>query len=176
MGLNGAWLILFIPVLSFVVNILFQIIWCRFKAGGGLLKSEYLGCLWGLITLFLMHIYPYENQKSSSMDILFITTNFLIYLALSYCYFHFINLCLTARRIRLVRDLFASGNGLTLNEIQKNYNASEMLKKRTRRLLNSGQILEINGRYFIGKPMMLFAAWSLVRLKFIFLGKGSEYD
>ena len=140
MELNNTWFVLFIPVLSFILNILFQIIWCRFKAGGGLLKSEYLGCLWGLIALFLMHIYLYGNQNSSAIDIPFIMTNFLIYIALSYCYFHFINLCLTARRIRLVRDLFASGNGLTLNEIQKNYNASEMLKKRTRRLLNSGQI------------------------------------
>ena len=102
--------------------------------------------------------------------------NLLVYSALSYCYFHFINLCLTARRIRLVRDLFGAPGGLTLAQILESYNARDMVKKRVQRLLGSGQIVEQNGRYFVGKPVILFAARIMVILKFIFLGKGSEYD
>jgi hypothetical protein len=105
-----------------------------------------------------------------------VIVNLLIFCGLSYCYFHFINLCTTARRIRLVRDLFASPSGLTLDQILENYNAQDMLSKRIQRLLNSGQIVEQNGRYFASKHLVLFAAWLMVVLKFIFLGKGSEYD
>ena len=174
---NNTWFNLVIPLLSFTVNGLFQVVWYRLRAEDGLLKSECLGFVWGLLFFFIMHISSYVSDRNTSLDIFFIIiANFLIYLTLSYCYFHFINLCLTARRIRLVRDLFDSLNGLTLDEILKNYNASKILEKRTRRLLNSGQIFERNGRYFIGNPMMLFAAYSLVLLKLVFLGKGSEYD
>jgi len=95
---------------------------------------------------------------------------------LSYCYFHFINLCLTARRIRLVRDIYKSANGLTISEILERYNAKSMIQIRLKRLLASGQIVFLNGKYYVGKPIVLFAAKCMVALKQLFLGKKSEYD
>ena len=172
-GANG--LNLLIPLLSFSVNVTFQVFLFRSRFCG-LLKSEYIGFALGLVLLSLqisLHPMPLEL----TLDLLAVAiVSVLVFCGLSYCYFHFINLCTTARRIRLVRDLFASPDGLTLDQILENYNAQDMLSKRIQRLLNSGQIVEQNGRYFVSKHLVLFAAWLMVILKFIFLGKGSEYD
>ena len=177
MKIAVTWFNLFIPLLSFSGNIVFQVLWFRSRPNYGLLKSEYLSFAVGLAIIAGLQIFSNATYPQSLKDMWSISIfNLLIYGALSYCYFHFINLCLTARRIRLVRDLYAATNGLTLDQLLENYNSRVMVERRTERLLNSGQIFEQNGRYFIGKPMVLFAAWVMVILKFIFLGKGSEYD
>jgi hypothetical protein len=171
------WFNLFIPLLSFSGNVVFQVLWFRSRPNYGLLNSEYLSFTVGLVIIASLQIFLNVTYPQSLTDMWSVSIfNLLIYGGLSYCYFHFINLCLTARRIRLVRDLYGKPNGLTLDQLLENYNSRVMVERRTARLLNSGQIFEKNGRYFIGKPMVLFAAWVMVILKFIFLGKGSEYD
>ena len=177
MNIEVAWFNLFIPLLSYMGNVGFQVLWFRSRPNYGLLRSEYLSFAVGLAIVVGLQIFSNTTYPKSFADMWSISIfNLLIYGALSYCYFHFINLCLTARRIRLVRDLYAATNGLTLDQVLENYNSRVMVERRTERLLNSGQIFEKNGRYFIGKPMVLFAAWVMIILKFIFLGKGSEYD
>ena len=173
-GANGFNLL--IPLLSFSVNVTLQAFLFRSRSCG-LLKSEYIGFTLGLVLLLSLQISLHPMLLALTLDALAIViVNLLIFCGLSYCYFHFINLCTTARRIRLVRDLFASPDGLTLDQILENYNAQDMLSKRIQRLLNSGQIVEQNGRYFVSKHLVLFAAWLMAILKFVFLGKGSEYD
>ena len=173
----AGWFNLLIPLFSFTGNVLFQVLWFRSRPDHGLLKSEYLGFAVGLALFLGLQPSSHTIYSQSPVDALSIAVaNLLVYSALSYCYFHFINLCLTARRIRLIRDLFVAPDGLTLDQILENYNARDILAKRIQRLLGSGQIVEQNGRYLVGKPAVLFAAWFMVILKFIFLGKGSEYD
>ena len=143
----------------------------------GLLKSEYVGFIAGLITLVFLHAYSFAEYFQPAADICPITiVNLLIYGSLGYCHFHFINLCLTARRIRLVRDIYKSANGLTISEILERYNAKNMVQIRLKRLLDSGQIVFLDGKYYIGKPFILFAANCMVALKQLFLGKRSGYD
>jgi hypothetical protein len=101
----------------------------------------------------------------------------LTYLALVYWYvFGFFNLGESARRIRLLVELHAAGErGLTLGELLAAYNASMIVDARLGRLLAGGQVVERDGRYFIGKPLMLCGAKALVLLKRVFLGGPSEF-
>jgi predicted transcriptional regulator len=102
--------------------------------------------------------------------------NIASYSALGYCYFHFVNLGETARRIRLLSELNESKNGLSVDEILQRYNAKEIIENRLSRLLKSGQVIHKDNRYYIGKPVMLFMSKMIVLAKLFILGKSSEFD
>lgn len=97
-------------------------------------------------------------------------------MALSYCYFVFINLGETARRIRILKEVLDAPEGLSLEEILRRYNANEIIERRLQRLLVNGQIIIRDDKYYIGKPLMLWMAKIVVAFKFILLGKKSEFD
>lgn len=101
----------------------------------------------------------------------------LAYLSLVYCYFlGFFNVGESARRVRLLIELESAGTrGLTLQEILSAYNADMIVTARLARLVASGQILERDGQYYMGKPLMLAVAKTSVLLKRVFLGSRSEF-
>ena len=97
------------------------------------------------------------------------------YAALGYCYFHFINLGETARRVRLMRELAEAGPaGLGKEELLSRYNARTMVEARFRRLLDNSQVVERNGRYYVGKPAVLWMARLVLLLKKLLLGRAGE--
>jgi hypothetical protein len=102
--------------------------------------------------------------------------NLLTYAELGYGYFHFINLGETARRIRILRELSDAPEGLTLAEILTRYNAQQIVALRLGRLIQNGQVVERDGKYYIGRPVMLLIAQSMTFLKWGILGKKSEFD
>lgn len=152
---------IFIPVICLLLNVLTQVLLFRLSPGIGLLKSIYLGFSVGFIGIIFFGFY---------------ITNLIIYALLAYCYFHFVNLGETARRIRLLRELYDSKAGLTMEEILKQYNANEIITKRIHRLLNNGQILLKDDRYYIGNKVMLWITKTIVLAKLLILGKKSEFD
>jgi hypothetical protein len=101
----------------------------------------------------------------------------LTYLCLAYFYvFGFYNLGESARRVRLLVELHSAGaNGMTRPEILAAYNARMIVAARLHRLLASGQVVQRDGRYFVGNPLMLTLAKTLVLLKVIYLGVHSEF-
>ena len=111
----------------------------------------------------------WKNPPYQSFDE--ITANFFTYLSLGYCYFHFINLGETARRIRILRELYDSKQGLSEKEILEKYNAEEIVVRRINRLMSNGQILYRDDRYYINSPIMLLISKIIIVLKLLFLGK-----
>lgn len=101
----------------------------------------------------------------------------LTYLSLAYFYvFGFYNLGESARRIRLLIELYGAGErGLTLEELLAAYNARMIVEARLQRLLSGGQVVLRNGRYFVAHPHMLYGAKALVWLKRLYLGAASEF-
>jgi hypothetical protein len=100
----------------------------------------------------------------------------LAYLGFGYCYvIGFFNIGESARRIRLLIELFAArGRGLTVPEVLAVYNAQMVLDARLYRLLVSGQIAERDGRYFLRRRAMLYGARALVLLKIVLLRRRAE--
>ena len=86
-------------------------------------------------------------------------------------YFHFINLGETARRVRIVRELWEAQIELSMNELIQRYNASEIIDVRLQRMIQNKQIIERDGKYCIGKPVMLGMAKIIILMKQILLGK-----
>ena len=101
----------------------------------------------------------------------------LSYLSLIYCYFlAFFNVGESARRVRILIELDAAGNeGLTLQELLNAYNARMIVPARLERLVSSGQLVEKDGRYYVGKPFMLTVAKTFTVLKRLLLKAPSEF-
>ena len=98
------------------------------------------------------------------------------YLCLSYCYFNFLNLGITARRIRLLIELLEAPGGLDLGGDPPALRlARRWSDARLGRLLAGGQVRESGGRYTIGAPLLL-SARAIVLLKVLFLGTRSEFE
>ncbi len=166
-----------IPIVCFTANVLFQVVSYRVMPKIGLLKTEFSGFVFGIFGLIIMEtitflIFPISKISFFSVLI----SNLIIYLSLSYCYFHFVNLAVTARRIRLLRDLHDSKDGMTMDEILLQYNSRDMVENRIERLVNSGQVIYKNKRYYIGRSAMLWSAKIILIMKQLILGKKSEFD
>lgn len=175
--MEGSYLEVLFPVIGLVVNVLFQVLGFRYITKIGLLKSIFLGFAAGFLGVITLEAYVFFIASKSALDFLaIIIVNLMTYSALGYCYFHFLNLGETARRIRIVRELYDSDGGLSLEGILERYNAGDIVQKRIGRLLNNRQIIEKDGRYYIGNPVMLLMANIMVAMKLLFLGRESEFD
>ena len=172
------WWVVLSPILGLIVNIIFQMLSFRLIASLALLRSIFLGfgigfCLVGTLEIQRFN-QAFYTQTGDFLSILI--ANEITYACLGYCYFSMIGLGETARRIRLLKDLYANPKGLRLNEILTRYNAKEMVDMRIGRLVNNGQVKLIKGHYFIGNPLMLFLTKLSIFTKIIVLGKRSEFD
>ena len=172
-----SYLQIFASLIALVINIFVQIFSFKFIARLGLLKSEYLGFVAGFFSIFLIEFYivftrliPIDNSIS------ILIANLVIYLSLGYCYFNFVNIGETARRIRILRELYDSKEGLSMAEILERYDARDIVEKRLSRLVNHGQIICKNRKYYIGSFIMLLIAKIIVTMKLILLGKKSEFE
>lgn len=141
------------------------------------MKSLFTGFLAGGLGAAAMDVVLWHSTGAPFVELLsMLLVNICIYTCLGYCYFHFINLGETARRIRIVREIHDALEGLTMEEILSRYNARTIVDKRLQRLLSKGQIVEKDGRYFAGKPAMLVMSRIIIAMKLILLGKKSEFD
>ncbi len=165
------------PILGLFVNTLVQILAYRLIESVGLLKSVVLGFVIGFATVMACGLAWYQAAAPDIMTLMGQSTlNLLTYVALGYGYFHFINLGETARRIRILRELQESKNGLTLEGILERYNAFSIINVRLQRMISKKQIVLQEGRYYIGKPVMLYMAKTLIFLKWILLRRRSEFN
>ncbi len=163
---------LFCPIIALGINVIVQIVIFKLDKGRKLLRSVFTGFATGALSagaieslIVLAAGAPVKNFIPAL--VVDITT----YSAMGYCYFHFINLGETARRIRLLRELNDAPEGLTEGEILSRYNAKEIIDVRLTRLLNNKQIILRDARYYVANPAMLFISRALAFMKLIILGK-----
>lgn len=136
-----------------------------------------MGFACGLLAVLSIETAYYYTSKFTLMDSLGqLSLSTISYIFLGYCYFHFVNLGETARRIRILRELYDSKDGLSINEILKRYDANKIIEMRIDRLASNGQIVLKNGRYYIDNPAMLFMTKIIITMKLIVLGKRSEFN
>ncbi len=148
-------------VFALTASVVMQLLICRRFPKGGMLRSVVLGYFMGLFVLLSFDVAAalIHETLTSANRIGEILTGFLTYCALSYGYFSFLGLGETARRVRIVRELYEVGEkGLTGSQLRERYYASMMIKARLDRLVRNGQAVYKNGRYYVGKPSVLLMA------------------
>lgn len=164
-------------VVGLGLNVICQVCICRYLKCSSLLRSIFTGFIFGLVGLAFIELYYLVRSTQFWYDSLCsILTNIITYAALGYGYFHFVNLGETARRIRLLRELYDSEAGLSMSELLARYSSREVLNRRMDRLTGTGQIVRRNSRLYIGKQTVLYMAKIIVLMKLLFLGKRSEFD
>lgn len=165
----------FIPIIGMLANALSQIFIFRFFPKKGLLKAVIIAFFIGFFCLFILETYIFViMQKYISVFLLDIFIDLLIYVSLSYCFFHFINLGETGRRIRILSELYYANDGFFMEDILKQYNGDEVLEKRIKRLTENGQIVFKNGKYFIGKSTVLLMAKLMLGIKWLFFNQNAR--
>ena len=154
------------------VNVILQIFIFRCFPRFGLLRSEVAGFAGGSLFLSYLGLYIFFSFRLSLSDYLgFFLSHMVTYSALGYCYFHFLNLGETARRIRILREFYDSKEGLSYEQLLQHYNAKMMLEVRMQRLLDSHQIEFKQGRYYIRSPLVLVFSMIVVKMKKLLFGR-----
>ena len=169
-----SYLRIFLPFLSLCLNILLQITAYKYLVKNRLLKSEYFGFACGGLVLLIFEFIVYQKFPKDGFFLL--SADLIIYGCLSYGYFTFVNMGETARRIRLLRELYESCGGLTKEQVLGAYSAENIVNQRLERLLNNHQIVLRDGRYYAGKPLMLFISKAILFMKLLVFGKASEFN
>jgi len=86
---------------------------------------------------------------------------FIVYTLLSYTYFHFFNMSETARRIKILYEIYRAGS-LTKKEMASVYSASDMINIRLKRLVSMRQLKYTDGFFSLEKKTLYWAGLILV--------------
>ncbi len=153
-----------IPFIGLLVNFISYVIILRFRSR--MLLSMLIGFICGIFSMLAVYLVISDYI---AYELIFLQSA--IYILFSYCLFHFNNLAITARRIRIIREIYLKDDGISLNELLMIYNSKIMVDLRLDRLINTNQILLQNGRFYINSKILLIATMILVALKRIFYKK-----
>jgi hypothetical protein len=163
-----------VPLAGLAVTVAVQVSLIRGRGGAGLLRSLFEGWAAGLLAVLGAEIWaapPLPDTDRLPLAAVNVATHGLLW----YCYFHFVNLGVTARRPRLLIELAEAPGGLTYEQLLERYNGRHQVEARLERLLGGGQLVLRDGRYRVGQPVMLLIAKVIVALKRLLLGKTSEF-
>ena len=163
---------MFASLMGLLVNIIVQLLSYRLVGRVALLQSVFVGFFSGLVVVVTIEAVYFTTTMLLLQDIIgYMFVNVIAYTGFGYCYFHFINLGETARRIRILRELWEAQIGLSLSELLQRYNATEIIEHRLQRMMRNRQVIETDGRFYIGNRMMLYLAKAVLLMKQILLGK-----
>ncbi|HUU29649.1 MAG TPA: hypothetical protein VM123_17745 [archaeon] len=71
-------------------------------------------------------------------------------------------------RIRIMREILESKNGLSLKDILDKYNVRNIIGLRLKRLESKGQIFKLNDRYYLRSGILVLLARGIKILRYIF--------
>jgi hypothetical protein len=108
-------------------------------------------------TAFILWVFVFNKFSSVSEIKLAIIYCFILYTSFAYTYFHFFNTSETARRIRILYEIYKTGS-LPSKDIATLYNPSDVIYIRLKRLVAMRQLKYKNGYYFIDKKLLYRAA------------------
>jgi hypothetical protein len=163
------------PMIALALNVLIQIVLLRSTRGSHFMRSMIGGFLAGVIGLLVMEFTLLRFPGLSWEAIAGVTVHVLTYFALSYCYFNFVNLGQSSIRIRIYSEIAASPEGLSVQDLEKDYNEKALMAMRLRRLAESGDIVKRDGRFFVGRQRIVLVARIVFAAKQFLLSRKSEF-
>jgi hypothetical protein len=158
------------PFLGLCADVFVHVLASWLTAGKQVVRCLLAGMAAGLLTTTGFSFLSLGSDFGIDATLLLVF-NLVASLALSYCYFSFVNLNLTSLRIRLLEELRASPDGLSRAAILKLYNARNLVDKRIDRLTQGKQIREVDGRFYTRPSFLLAVARVINLMKFVVLGK-----
>jgi hypothetical protein len=167
---------LFSPIVALAINMAVQITAFRRRRGSHFFRSVVEGvCFGGLALLVIEALLIIRGQTWGYGVAVILLVSMPTYLALSYCYYSFVQLGQTSIRLRLYSEIASRESGVTIEEMEREYEQSSLTHMRLQRLIESGDIVEKDGRYLIGRRKLLLVANIIFAAKHLLLGKKSEF-
>ena len=165
------------PVLALGVNVITQVLVFRATRGAHYFRSIVQGVAAGALFLVLFEALLAAGT-GSSRDLMAVAllVHAPTYLALSYCAYNFIQLGQSSIRIRMYAEIASEPSGVSVEEMKREYDDQAMMQARLRRLIESGDIVEKEGRYFVGRRRLVGISDIIVAAKRLLLGKASEFE
>lgn len=168
---------LFCPIAALAVNVIMQVFLYRLRRGAQFFRSIVEGFLSGATAFAGLEVMlAPEGDSMKQYIVLALLVNAPIYVCLSYCAYNFIQLGQTSIRIRMYSDIAAMPSGMAIEEMKREYNEDALLRIRLQRLIESGDIMERNGRYFITRTRFLHVANIIFTVRRTLLGRESEFE
>jgi len=164
------------PIVAMSINLVTQVIMVRARHGAKFFRSMVEGFLAGGVAAVAVGLIlvVWQGLSVGTVTLAFFV-NLPAYAALSYCYLNVANLGQTSIRIRLYSEISAGG-GMSEQEIERIYNHDALMRMRLERLIESGDLVAREGRYFVGRKRLVRIANILVMAKRLILGKRSEFE
>ncbi len=147
------------------------------RAGArNLLRSAALAFATGAAALLAMEFVRMACSESRGDLLTQAAVHLVTYSALSYCYLNFVNLGHSSIRIRIYAEMAATADGLSRQDLEREYPETALSETRLQRLRESGDIVERNGRYVIGRRRLVPVARVIFGAKQLLLSKSSEFQ
>jgi len=174
--LRAEWLLTFAPIIALGANCLTHIL-CRKVLGLRIGHALVCGFLLGLVIMAAV-VAANVPAAISGADLAGLwATLGLTYVALAFGFWAFLNLNMTSLRIRILRELLHSEDGMSRAELFGRYSAEEFLRRRLARLERSGDLALVEGRYSLGSQKLLYVDRFLKILRaVIFAGTARRQD
>jgi hypothetical protein len=171
----------YLPLLTLVgavaTNVFAQIIAVRARRGRCFLRSIMEGFAIGFFTLLLLDLILFSSgavDRDGLLAVCFVDVP--AYAALSYCYFTLAYLGQSSIRIRMYDEIASSRDGITVRDMSFRYDDVSLLEMRLQRLIESNDIVERDGRFFVGRARLVRIGRIIVATKRVLLGKQSEFE
>jgi len=165
-----------IPLLSVLVNLIVQVFSFRYWKGSNYFLTIMLGFGVGLAAFVVMETLFLWEDFSTDHLLTALLVNTPIYICLAYCYYSFVQLGQTSIRIRLYAEIASKTDGLSAEEVAREYSDDSLVAVRIQRLVESGDLIDRNGAFFIGRSRLPLIGDILFAAKRFLLGKTSEFD
>jgi len=145
-----------VPVISVLSFFLFQFIALRTFIGKSYIGIWIIGLVFGVIITIVSHLCIIVMMNDSILNgTLSGLINICTFLLLALLYLTIIQLGISSLRIRIMLELEESDDGLNSMDVLRNYNAEKILQTRLDRLERSGQIIVNQGKYYLGRALVL---------------------
>lgn len=115
------------------------------------------GPFFALMWIFTFNLYRPDELVPAISSMPSLLYAFIVFNLMGYTYFHIFNMSETARRVRILYDIYTRGS-ITKVDIEKSYHKEDMVAVRLQRLLGLGQIRKVNGAYFLDRRLLYYAA------------------
>lgn len=159
------------PVLGLGVSCVSHVILSRLRVGRAPYEPLVNGFLTGFAAMIVMTAIALRDLAVPATDAAALTVlNGLIYSALGWCYFHFVNLGIASLRIRVLEEIAEAGSVLPVDVLRRRYDDTRMAETRIQRLLAGGHLVVRGERFHSGASRFLLTARMFEVLRRLIIG------
>jgi hypothetical protein len=164
-------LVVMSPVFGLGVYCFAHVLLSRLRIGKTPYVSLIAGFFIGSAADLSVSILAAMNLRVPSMDAFgWCLLSSLTYVALGWCYFHFVNLGIASLRIRVLEEIVEAGGTLQAVSLQDRYNDARMADARIQRLIAGGHLVARGERFHRGSARFLFTARLFAVLRHLIIG------